>query len=245
MPFEWLENSCTRRLSSSTDCKEDVDSVRCSHDTDFVPGKPSVMFSVVLLRLIFWHDREIRLIQIDFSWQNDILLAVRKNGKDLGNPVFSRRFRVSVVSGWTGKGMELEKVNHVFDPFGYGNLVCIKHSSSKRGKRPTAVKATVSSCSIAVVTWFFEMCPSAVRTAFDWKAVDKAELSRRRPSVLGNVPFVFRTIVKGVKIQKTSSWKAFAVVISFHMWWFGIRWVNKTEPPQFLASCWLTEFPNC
>lgn len=48
--------------------------------------------------------------------------------------------------------MELEKVNHVFDLFGYGNLVCIKHGSSKRGEHSSAVKATVSSCSIAVVT---------------------------------------------------------------------------------------------
>ena len=98
--------------------------------------------------------------------------------------------------------MELEEVNHVFDPFGYGNLVCIKHSSGKRGEHSSAVKATIPSCSIAVVTRFLEMCSSAVRTAFNRKVVDKAKLSRRRPSVLGNVPFVFRIIVKGLQIQK-------------------------------------------
>ena len=53
----------------------------------------------VFSRLVFGHNREIRLVQIDPTYQKDILLAVRKHGKYLGNPVFSRRFRVSVVTG--------------------------------------------------------------------------------------------------------------------------------------------------
>ena len=61
-------------------------------------------------------------------------------------------FCVSVVSGRTGKGMELEEVHHVFDSFGYGNLMGVKYSPRQWGERFAAVKATVSSCSIAEVT---------------------------------------------------------------------------------------------
>ena len=61
-------------------------------------------------------------------------------------------FCVSVVSGRTEKGMELEEVHHVFDSFGYGNLMGIKYSPRQRGERFAAVKATVSSGSVSVVT---------------------------------------------------------------------------------------------
>ena len=61
-------------------------------------------------------------------------------------------FYVSIVSGGTGKGMEFEEVNHVFDPFGYGNLMGVKYSPRQRGERFAAVKATVSPGSVFVVT---------------------------------------------------------------------------------------------
>ena len=61
-------------------------------------------------------------------------------------------FCVSVVSGRTEKGMELEEVHHVFDSFGYGNLMGVKYCPGQWGEHSSAVKATVSSCSIAEVT---------------------------------------------------------------------------------------------
>lgn len=61
-------------------------------------------------------------------------------------------FCVSVVSGGTGKEMEFEEVNHVFDPFGYGNLMGVKYSPGQWGERFSSVKATVSPGSVSVVT---------------------------------------------------------------------------------------------
>ena len=61
-------------------------------------------------------------------------------------------FCVSVVSGRTEKGMELEEVHHVFDPFGYGNLMGVKYSPRQWGERFAAVKATVYPGSVAEVT---------------------------------------------------------------------------------------------
>ena len=98
----------------------------------------------VFSRLVFGHNREIRLVQIDPTYQKDILLAVRKHGKNLGNLTFSGCFRVSIVLGRTGKGMEFEEVHHIFDPFGYGNLMGVKYSPCQWGERFAAVKATVS-----------------------------------------------------------------------------------------------------
>lgn len=113
--------------------------------------------------------------------------------------------------------MEFEEVHHVFDPFGYGNLMGVKYSPRQWGERFAAVKATVSPGSVSVVTRFLEMGPSAVRAAFDRKAVQEVELSRRRLSVLCDVPFIFRIIVKRLEIRKA------VIVLGFHMWWFGIR----------------------
>ena len=56
-------------------------------DADIVSGDASVMFFVAFSRLVFGLDREIHLVQIDPTCQNDILLAVRKHGKNLGNDV--------------------------------------------------------------------------------------------------------------------------------------------------------------
>ena len=53
--------------------------------------------------------------------------------------------------------MEFEEVNHVFNPFGYGNLMGVKYSHRQRGERFAAVKATVSPGSVSVVTRFLEM----------------------------------------------------------------------------------------
>ena len=61
--------------------------IRCNHDEDLVFGEASVMLPVAFSRLVFGHDREIHLVQIDHTCQNDILLAVRKHGKNLGNDV--------------------------------------------------------------------------------------------------------------------------------------------------------------
>ena len=59
---------------------------------------------------------------------------------------------VSGVSGKTGKGMGFEEVHHIFDPFGYGNLMSVKYCPGQWGERFAAVKATVSSGSVSVVT---------------------------------------------------------------------------------------------
>ena len=48
--------------------------------------------------------------------------------------------------------MEFEEVNHVFDPFGYGNLMGVKYSPRQRGERFAAVKATVFPGFVSVVT---------------------------------------------------------------------------------------------
>ena len=55
-------------------------------------------------------------------------------------------------SGGTGKGMELEEVYHVFNPFGYGNLMGVKYSLRQWGECFVTVKATVSPGSVSVVT---------------------------------------------------------------------------------------------
>lgn len=48
--------------------------------------------------------------------------------------------------------MEIEEMNHVFNPFGYGNLMDVKYSPRQRGEHFAAVKATVSPGSVSVVT---------------------------------------------------------------------------------------------
>ena len=48
--------------------------------------------------------------------------------------------------------MEFEEVNHVFDPFGYGNLMAVKYSPRQWGERFAAVKAMVSPGFVSVVT---------------------------------------------------------------------------------------------
>ena len=130
---------------------EFIGPIRCNQDADLVSGEASVMF-FVFSRLAFGHNREIRLVQIDPTYQKDILLAVRKHGKYLGNLIFSSCFRVSIAPSRTGKGMEFEEVHHIFVPFGYGNLMGVKYSPCQWGERFAAVKATTSSCSIAEVT---------------------------------------------------------------------------------------------
>ena len=130
---------------------EFIGPIRCNHDADLVSGEASVMF-FVFSRLVFGHNREIRLVQIDPTYQKDIILSVRKHGKYLGNLIFSSCFRVSIVPSRTGRGMEFEEVHHIFVPFGYRNLMGVKYSSCQWGERFTAVKATTSSCSIAEVT---------------------------------------------------------------------------------------------
>lgn len=57
-------------------------------------------------------------------------------------------FCVSVVSGGIGKGMELEEVHHVFDPFRYENFMGVKYCTRQWGERFAAVKATVSPGSV-------------------------------------------------------------------------------------------------
>lgn len=48
--------------------------------------------------------------------------------------------------------MEIKEVNHVFDPFGYENLMGVKYSPGQWGERFASVKATVSLGSVSVVT---------------------------------------------------------------------------------------------
>ena len=70
-------------LQASMDCVYRIHPL----DVDLVSGDASVMFFVAFSRLVFGLDREIHLGQIDPTCQNDILLAVRKHGKNLGNDV--------------------------------------------------------------------------------------------------------------------------------------------------------------
>ena len=51
-------------------------------DADLVSGEASIMF-FVFYRLILVHDREIRIVQIELTFQKDILLAVRNHAKIL------------------------------------------------------------------------------------------------------------------------------------------------------------------
>ena len=146
----------------------------------------------VFSRLAFGHDREIRFVQIDPTYQKDILLAVRKHGKYLGNLIFSSCFRVSIVPSRTGKGMEFEEVHHIFNPFGYGSQIQFL-SVGRTLCRSQGNNIFLFHCWSNLI---LEMSPSAVRTAFDRKAVHKVELSLRRLPVLCNVPFVFSIIVK-------------------------------------------------